>query len=94
MTTTLATKPKLSPAEKKLLKDIGKRVKFYRSEIAITQAKLAEASDMSHRYIAQLERGLANISIILLTRIAKALDVHVNTLTAPQQKQPVDSMFA
>ena len=56
-----------------LLREIGARVRERREALALTQHKLASRSGVSPRYLAQLEAGLANISIERLTDVAQAL---------------------
>ena len=48
----------------------------------ITQEQLAEASGIHHNYAGEVERGLRNISIDNMSRIAKALNVSVAELLA------------
>ena len=43
--------------EKKLRKNIGKKIKLARSKTNYTQEALAEKTSLSPRYISQLERG-------------------------------------
>jgi len=56
---------------------VGKRVRAIRSRRGLTRKNLAHHSHVSERYLAQLETGSANISLSLLSRIARALDVNV-----------------
>ena len=46
----------------------------------MTRRLLAEASDVSERYLAQLEAGRGNISVLLLRRVAHAMRVPVEDL--------------
>jgi len=57
----------------KLLKEIGARVRALRSEAQLTQTDLAEAATLSPRFVAQVEAGQANISILRLAEISMAL---------------------
>lgn len=43
---------------------------------------LSELSEVSPRYLAQLEAGEGNISVVLLDRVARALDVPIEALIA------------
>ncbi len=45
---------------------------------------------MSERHLAQLEAGDGNISVVLLQRIAGALNVSLANLFAPQTEEPVE----
>ena len=70
-----------------LAAQVGARVRAIRSRRGMTRKHLAQHSEVSERYLAQLESGAANISLSLLARIARALDVNVITLL-PADEQP------
>ena len=57
-----------------LLKEIGDRVRALRFEARLTQTDLAERATLSPRFVAQIEAGQANISILRLAEISSALD--------------------
>lgn len=63
---------------------VGERVKQARKEKGVSRRVLSEASDISQRYLAQLENGSGNISIALLYRVAKALDQRIEWLVSLQ----------
>lgn len=67
----------LAPEE--LGQQIGHRVRAIRSRRGMSRKILAHHSDVSERYLAQLESGTANISISLLGRVAHALGVNIST---------------
>jgi len=72
-----------------LAASVGARVRAIRSRRGMTRKHLAHHSDVSERYLAQLESGAANISLSLLSRIATALDVNVAAfLPADEQSTP------
>jgi len=56
----------------------------------MTRKLLARDSGVSERYLAQLETGQGNISILLLRQIAKALDTPVEALVLQGPEPPVD----
>ena len=58
---------------------VGSRVRAIRSRRGMTRKNLARHSEVSERYLAQLEAGSANISLSLLSRIARALDVNIHS---------------
>jgi XRE family aerobic/anaerobic benzoate catabolism transcriptional regulator len=62
------------------LSRLGERVRAWRTESGTTRKALAAASQVSERYLAQLEAGEGNISVLLLRRIARAMGVAVETL--------------
>src|SRR5271169_3784816 len=59
---------------------IGNRVRELRARRGMTRKILARDSRVSERYLAQLESGQGNVSILLLRQIAQALDVRLETL--------------
>jgi XRE family aerobic/anaerobic benzoate catabolism transcriptional regulator len=68
---------------------LGERVRAWRSENSMTRKALAQASGVSERYLAQLEAGEGNISVLLLRKVARAMGVPVESLVReeePQQK--------
>ena len=58
-----------------ILEKLGRRIKALRKAAGLTQAKLAEMTELSDNFIALLERGQRSPSIHTLTKIAVALDV-------------------
>ena len=73
--------PLTSDAQDKLyLGRLGERVRAWRNGQGMTRKALAEASGVSERYLAQLEAGLGNISVLLLRRVARAMNVPVEHL--------------
>lgn len=68
---------------------LGERVRAWRSEQGVTRKALAAASGVSERYLAQLEAGEGNISVLLLRKVARAMRVPVESLVredAPRAK--------
>lgn len=59
---------------------LGKRVRGIRERRGMARKMLARDAGVSERYLAQLEVGEGNVSIILLRRIALALGVSQTTL--------------
>jgi XRE family aerobic/anaerobic benzoate catabolism transcriptional regulator len=79
-----------SAAESDYLKLVGERVRQTRARRGMTRKILARDSDVSERYLAQLESGQGNISILLLRQIANALDIPVEALVLGGPEPPVD----
>lgn len=69
-------------AETELLHVLGERVRALRAARSLSRKVLAEQSGVSQRYLAQLEQGTGNISVVLLARVAEALRVSVTDLLA------------
>lgn len=56
----------------------------------MTRKILARDSGVSERYLAQLESGLGNVSILLLRDIAQALNLRLDALLAEGPEPPID----
>ena len=56
----------------------------------MTRKMVAREADVSERHLAQLEAGEGNVSIVLLRRIAAALNVSLVELFAPEIEQPFE----
>jgi len=69
---------------------LGKRVRQLRSIRGMTRKIVARESDVSERHLAQLEAGEGNISIVLLRRIASALNASLVELFAPEVDEPAE----
>src|SRR5216684_4811232 len=69
---------------------LGKRVRHLRNVRGMTRKMVARESDVSERHLAQLEAGEGNVSIVLLRRIAAALNVSLLELFAPEVEAPAE----
>jgi XRE family transcriptional regulator, aerobic/anaerobic benzoate catabolism transcriptional regulator len=69
-----------SSADEEFLTELGQRVRRIRALRGMSRKVLADASDISERYIAQLEGGMGNVSVLLLRRVAKAAGVTLDDL--------------
>lgn len=58
-----------------ILKVFGKGVRKIRLRKKLSQAKLARLSDMHINYIGRIERGIQNISLINIEKLARGLKV-------------------
>jgi len=67
-------------AEAAYLGRLGDRVRAWRGSHSMTRKALALASGVSERYLAQLESGQGNISVLLLRKLAHAMQVPVEVL--------------
>lgn len=54
---------------------LGKRIKFLRNQLGISQEELADKAGIDRTYITSVECGKRNISIVNIEKIANALDV-------------------
>src|SRR5271154_529790 len=64
-----------SASDDEYLKSVGVRVREARARRGMSRRILSRDSRVSERYLAQLEAGRGNISILLLRQIAQALDL-------------------
>jgi XRE family transcriptional regulator, aerobic/anaerobic benzoate catabolism transcriptional regulator len=72
----------LEISDKAFLACLGQRVRQSRAVRGMSRKVLARESDISERYIAQLESGEGNVSIILLRRVAAAAGCRLEELIA------------
>ncbi|MBI5320603.1 helix-turn-helix domain-containing protein [Bradyrhizobium sp.] len=63
----------LSLYESEFLSQLGERVRTARAQREMSRRELARQSGISERYIAQIEAGRGNVSIVLLLRLAQAI---------------------
>jgi XRE family transcriptional regulator, aerobic/anaerobic benzoate catabolism transcriptional regulator len=68
---------------------LGSRIRNLRATRGITRKMLAEQSGVSERFLAELETGSGNASVLLLRHLARALDVPVTSLIAEANEVPV-----
>lgn len=54
--------------------DVGNRIRELRKDACLSQEKLAFAAGLDRTYIASVENGKRNISIVNLEKIIKALN--------------------
>lgn len=78
----------LADADAAFLIAVGLRVRQRRSQRGLTRKALALAADVSERYLGQLETGEGNISILLLRRVAMALDTPLADLLEANRADP------
>jgi XRE family aerobic/anaerobic benzoate catabolism transcriptional regulator len=69
---------------------LGTRVRELRNRRGMTRRMMAREANVSERHLAQLEAGEGNVSIVLLRRIAKALNVSLDELFAAEVEEPVE----
>jgi XRE family aerobic/anaerobic benzoate catabolism transcriptional regulator len=67
-----ASKPARSDQDR-FLTQLGARVRAARARCSMTRRDLAEESQVSERYLAQLEAGHGNVSVLLLRQIGAAV---------------------
>lgn len=72
-----------------LIERLARRVRAARMALGLPRRAVSEMSGVSPRYLAQLEAGEGNISVLLLQRVAKALNVRIEDLLA--EEAPMDA---
>jgi XRE family aerobic/anaerobic benzoate catabolism transcriptional regulator len=77
-----------SDAETGFLEGLGQRVRTMRALRGMSRKVLAKVSGISERYIAQLESGKGNVSIVLLRRVANAMGAPLEDLIPGGELQP------
>ncbi|MGG5818962.1 helix-turn-helix transcriptional regulator [Falsiroseomonas sp. HW251] len=81
------------PDDDAFLATVGARLRTIRARRGVTRRDLSRLSRVSERYIAQLEAGSGNVSILLLRRIARALGVGSEELTAEHPERSVERLL-
>lgn len=76
------------------LKALAGRVRQARARRGMTRKQLARDSGVSERYLAQIEAGMGNISVLVLKRLAQALNVAADVLLFEGPDPPVEFAHA
>jgi len=84
---TVAVAQNDSAAE--FLAGIGAEVRRHRAKRGMTRRQLAQASQTSERYLAQIESGTGNPSVSVLRAIARALDLPASALLPEAGARPI-----
>jgi len=77
-----------SDPESGFLEQLGQRVRTMRALRGMSRKVLAKVSGISERYIAQLESGKGNVSIVLLRRVSQAMGAHLEDLIPAADPAP------
>ena len=67
--------------------DIGKRVKARRTELGISQEKLAEITDFSISHMSAIENGKTKLGLPAIVKVANALQMTVDELLCGSMMQ-------
>lgn len=65
---------------KEILSSFGKRLQKLRTDLNLSQEKLAEIAGFDRTYISLLERGIRNPSLVNIFKLAKALNISPDKL--------------
>jgi transcriptional regulator with XRE-family HTH domain len=66
--------------EQELLKSFGRHVKKIRLTQKISQEELALKAELDRTYISGIERGLRNVSLINIFKLANALNISITEI--------------
>ncbi len=77
-------------SDDRYLKMLGERVRDARARHGMSRRMLAHDSGISERYLAELESGRGNFSIVLMRRLATAIDVPVAELVSDEAPRAVE----
>jgi XRE family aerobic/anaerobic benzoate catabolism transcriptional regulator len=80
-----------APAHEAYLRLVGERVRLARTRRGMSRKALSQSSQVSERYLAELERGAGNASLIVLRQIADALGVEMASLVGTGPDLPPDA---
>ena len=61
-------------------KQLGARIRYLRQQKNMTIEDLALEAEINRNYLCDLERGTRNPTVLVLNKIAKALDINLSTL--------------
>ena len=61
-------------------KQLGARIRYLRQQKNMTIEELALEAEINRNYLCDLERGTRNPTVVVLNKIANALDINLSTL--------------
>ena len=61
-------------------KQLGARIRYLRQQKNMTIEELALEAEINRNYLCDLERGTRNPTVVVLNKIAKALEINLSTL--------------
>lgn len=73
---------------------LGKKVKYLRRRANLTQAQLAEKTDISINYVSEIETGVASPTLKTLLKLAQELGVEIKELFNFEQILPSNEVNA
>ncbi len=90
----MSAHPQLNESKsERLLGVLGERVRALRAHRGMTRKVLARDSGVSERYLARLEQGQGNISVVLLARVAAALRTEPGDLLQMRGRQTAEEVL-
>ena len=61
-------------------KQLGARIRYLKKKKNMTIEDLALEAEINRNYLCDLERGTRNPTVVVLNKIAKALEINLSTL--------------
>jgi XRE family transcriptional regulator, aerobic/anaerobic benzoate catabolism transcriptional regulator len=86
-------RPGLESSDAEFLAGVGAAVREARAQRGMSRKVLAQTANVSERYLAHLESGAGNASIVLLRRVAAALGVELPGLLESGTARPEQKMI-
>jgi XRE family transcriptional regulator, aerobic/anaerobic benzoate catabolism transcriptional regulator len=80
-------------ADAAFLAAMGRQVREARERRGLARRALAQAANVSERYLAHLESGDGNASVLLLRHVAQALGVPMTELLDPRERSPEERLI-
>ena len=77
--------PLLNPDEREFLAAMGRQVRESRERRGLARKAMSQSAGVSERYLAQLEAGEGNASVLLLRSVARALETPLAELVDPRE---------
>lgn len=66
-----------------LCQHLGRQIKMARHQAGLSQEALALIAEVDRTYVSQLERGVANPSLLIICRVARAMNLAVELAFVP-----------
>lgn len=64
----------------RVLLEFGERVREIRTNLGVSQERLADVAGLDRTFVSKVERGKSNLSLLNIARLAKALKVPIGAL--------------
>ena len=78
----------------KMRKDIGQRIKAFRTQAGLNQKQLADKIGVTNRAVSNWEKGLNGVDVELLPAICEVLHVDLtDLLDTPKPPPPADILY-
>jgi XRE family aerobic/anaerobic benzoate catabolism transcriptional regulator len=82
--------PRVVEAQKRL----GNRIKSLREGRSLTQRELAEQAGLSEKYLGEVERGICNVTLEFLSKLAEALNIPMTAILENDHEQNREQLVA